>query len=88
MDWRSFFQPTKAKILVAALVYLFFAPVLQYCVYCFMGPCPGGCQQISLFEALFNLYPLNMNWLLALAGLPISYFAACALAAIYFKVKK
>ena len=80
MDLRSFLQPTRSKIALAVLIYLLFVPIIQYCVYCFMAPCPG-CQYVSLAETLFfNRHPFNHpNWLFALAGLPASYLASCFL---------
>lgn len=91
MDLKPFLRPTRAKLLLAALLYLLFVPIVQYCILYGstlefqqgnMDPGSGfqGCKYISLLETFFNLHSFsNPNWLFAFAGIPISYLAACLL---------
>jgi len=88
MDWITLLCPTRSKLLLAALIYLAFVPIVQYCIF-YMVPGPGimspgdgfqGCKYLSLLETFFNLQNFNYpDWLFALAGIPISYLAACLL---------
>ena len=87
MGLKKFLSPTPLKLALAAVIYLAFVPIIQYCIMYSTGPgilSPGGafqgCKYISLLETIFFLRDFNyLNWLFALAGIPASYAAACAI---------
>lgn len=90
MHWRDFLQPTKAKLLVALLIYLLFVPLLHVEIECLMtmagGICPPS-KDFSFLDAL--IFQGNPAYTLEflLAGIPISYLASCLLAAIYSRIR-
>jgi hypothetical protein len=95
MDCKEFLKPTKAKLLLAALLYLLFIPFInQYTEYV----CPPGrsdCPQsidkhVSVIEALLltGTVAQSYMWHFLIVGIPISYLAACILAYAYAKLAR
>lgn len=85
MDLKNFLSPTGPKLVLAALLFFLFVPIVEFGtgIVCITAPC--GTEATSsvagyLYESHFS-YPhtkiLLFDLPLALAGLLLSYLAGC-----------
>ena len=65
MGWQDFLKPTKAKLLLAALLFFLFVPFIIYDngIRCFMAPCPAS-DAGSAFSWLFPRNWSNYTFML------------------------
>ncbi len=83
MDWKDFLFPTKLKILISAVIFLFFVPFIEFGLWreCFKAQCPVVTSMGSVLTYLFygphwatiyNILYLNVG-----AGLVVCYIFSC-----------
>ncbi|MEK7257208.1 MAG: hypothetical protein AAB316_20810, partial [Bacteroidota bacterium] len=94
--WKEFLRQAKAKLALAAVLFLALAPFIDYDtgIRCIRAPCPSAATSSVLvyaYHALIvfpntSIYAINYP-LLAL-GLVLSYLLSCMLAALYSKLAK
>lgn len=100
MDWKEFLRPTKTKLLVAAILFVLFVPVVNM----FGSECTGEmCQDVgisinkasiiqillpSLGNPAFRVDYLEVLYLNVLFGTIICYLLTCLLIFLYSKLSK
>jgi len=92
MDWKEFFKPSIAKVVVTSVLFIISVPFIKYYngLTCEMAPCPnesvGTILQYIYHYARYGIQYLRyfnfsaireINFLVLVAGLILSYLISC-----------
>lgn len=94
MDWKSFFRPTLAKIIVAVMIILVFVPFIHYDngVRCIQAPCSsqglGSIATAVFFTWDFGLQIYSISYFNLVAGIVLAYLVSCSSVFLLNRIKK
>jgi len=85
MHPKSFLQPTRTKIFLAAALFILSVPFLEVDtgIRCITIPCPASAaRSVAEYLSLSRAEIIGFHYPSLLAGLAISYFLACFLVSV------